>query len=135
MYNISFNFLAIVVAAFVSVMIGGIYFAVFGKFAAKFNNVAQGDGKKMQQNMTRGYIGIFLANLFMAFGLAYFVAVLKVSSLIDGIWLTVWLFIGFVGPLTIGPVLWEGKSIKSWIFNNVINVICLFVMIIILAFW
>lgn len=131
----TFNYFAIIVAAVASFILGGIYVNVFKSQWAKLNGFTKEQAKQNQQANPKGLIGIFLANLAMAFGLAYFIFSLNLHDISGLFWLNVWLFIGFVGPLTIASVLWEGKSIKLWIFSNIINVICLFVMALIIAFW
>ena len=136
MENISFNILAILAAGLASVLLGGAYVGVFGKQGAKVNGYTEGQAKRAQKESgAKGYIGITLANLAMAFGLAYFVSALGTDNMSDLLWLTFWAFVGFVGPLSLAPVLWENKSIKLWVFNNVINVVCVFVMVLILANW
>ena len=132
---LAFNYLAIIVAAVASFIAGGVYVNVFSKQWASLNGYTKEQAQKNQKANSKGLIGIFLANLAMAFGLAYFIVSIDIYDVIGAFWLTVWLFIGFVGPLTISSVLWEGKSIKLWIFSNIINVICLFVMALVLAFW
>lgn len=133
--EIIFNYFAILSAAVASFLLGGAYVAVFGKQLAKLNGSADTETQAKQKPNPKGLIGIFLANLVMAFGLAWFVNVFGISSVSGAFWLTLWSVIAFVAPLTIGPVLWENKTLKWWIFNNVINIICLFAMILILTFW
>lgn len=136
MKNITFNYLAIISAAIASFLIGGAYVALFGKQLAKLNgSIIDVETQAKQKPNPKGLIGIFLANLVMAFGLAWFINVIGTSSTSGALSLTLWSVIAFVAPLTIGPVLWESKTFKWWIFNNVINVICLFAMILILTFW
>jgi hypothetical protein len=135
MNEIAFNFPAIISAAVASFVLGGAYVGIFGKLQRKLNGLTEAESQAKQKVNPKGLVGIFLANLAMAFGLAYFIGVLSTNTFTSVFLFTLWAFIAFVGPLTIGPVLWEGKSIKLWIFNNVINVICLFVMILILTFW
>ena len=129
------NYFAIITAAIASFALGGAYAALFGKQLAKLNGVTDIEAQAKQKPNPKSLIGIFLANLVMAFGLAYFVGALGTNSVSAAFWLTFWSFIAFVGPLTIGPVLWEKKSFAWWFFNNAINVVCLFVIILILAFW
>lgn len=135
MGTITFNYLAIISAAIASFALGGFYVAVFGKQLAKLNGSADAEAQAKQKPNPKGLIGIFIANLVMAFGLAWFINVLGTSSVFGAFWLTFWSVIAFVAPLTIGPVLWENKTLKWWIFNNAINIICLFTMILILTFW
>lgn len=133
--EITFNYLAIIASAIISFVLGGAYVGIFGKLQRKLNGFTEAESQAKQKADPKGLVGIFLANLAMAFGLAYFIGALGENTFTSVFWFTLWAFIAFVGPLTIGPVLWEGKSIKLWIFNNVINVICLFTMILILTFW
>ena len=135
MEAITFNYLAIISAAVASFALGGAYVGLFGKQLAKLNGSADTETQAKQKPNPKGLIGIFLANLVMAFGLAWFVNIIGTSSISGAFWLTLWSVIAFVAPLTIGPVLWENKTLKWWIFNNVINIICLFAMILILTFW
>lgn len=135
MDSITFNPLAIIVAGAASVVLGGIYVAIFGDLWAKLNGFTKEQVTRVKKGSPRGFIGITLANLAMALGLAYFVSALGTDNLSDVLWLTFWAFVGFVGPLTLAPVLWENKSLKLWVFNNVINVSCVFVMVLILANW
>lgn len=133
--EITFNYFVITAAAIASFACGGVFAAIFGKQLAKLSGSESAEAQAKQKPNPKSLIGIFLANLAMAFGLAYFIGALGTDSVSSALLLTFWAFIGFVGPLTIGPVLWEGKSIKWWIANNAINVVCLFVMILILSFW
>ena len=135
MESITFNYLAIIVSAFASFVLGGVYVKVFSKQLANLSGFTNEETRAKQNANPKGLIGIFLANFAMAFGIAYFVSALNIVSISSSLWLIFWMFVGFVGPLTIGPVLWEGKSIKWWVFNNVINIVCLFVMTLILVFW
>lgn len=135
METITFNYLAIIVAAVASFILGGAYVAPFKKQLETLNGSSDAEAQAKQKPNPKGLIGIFLANLVMAFGLAWFINALGTSSVSGALWLTLWSVIAFVGPLTIGPVLWKNKTLKWWIFNNVINVICFFAMILILTFW
>ena len=131
----TFNYFAIISATVASFVLGGAYVTLFKKQLATLNGSADTESQAKQKPNPKGLIGIFIANLVMAFGLAWFINVLGTSSVLGALWLTLWSVIAFVAPLTIGPVLWENKTLKWWIFNNVINVICLFAMILILTFW
>jgi hypothetical protein len=131
----TFNYLAIVSAAVASFVLGGVWAALFGRQLARLTSPLGTETQAKQQPSPRSLVGIFIANLIMAFGLAYFIRAIGTNNALDALWLTLWSFIAFVGPLTIGPVLWEGRSIGWWISNNVINIICLFTMVLILTFW
>lgn len=131
----TFNYFAIISAAVASFLLSGAYVALLKKQLATLNSSVDVETQAKQKPNPKGLIGIFLANLVMAFGLAWFINLLGTSSVSDALSLTLWSVIAFVAPLTIGPVLWENKTLKWWIFNNTINVICLFAMILVLTFW
>ncbi len=135
MHTVTFNYLAIISASVTSVVLGGVYIALFKKQWAKLNGFTEMEAEEKRKANPKGLVGIFLANLAMAFSVAYFVAALNITTIAGGVLFGFWVFIGFVGPLSIGPVLWEGKSIKLWVFNNIINIIALLAMIFILIFW
>ncbi len=136
MNDITFNPIAIIAAGLASVVLGGLYVAVFGKQWASLNGyTADQVARIRKKGGPKGFIGITLANLAMALGIAYLVSALNAAGWHDALTLTFWVFVGFVGPLTIAPVLWEGKPIKLWVFNNIINVTCVFVMALILVLW
>lgn len=46
-----------------------------------------------------------------------------------------WNWLGFVAPVTLGGVLWEGKPWKLWGLNNGYQLLSLLVMGVILALW
>lgn len=133
--EITFNYIAIISAAALSFILGGMYAAIFKKQLASLNGSTDTETQAKQKPQPKALIGIFVANLVMAFGLAWFIKVLGTNTISGTLWLTLWSFVAFIGPLTIGPVLWENKSLKWWLFNNAINVVCLYAMILILTFW
>jgi hypothetical protein len=130
-----FNYLAIISAAIASFALGGLFVALFGKQLARLGSSAGSEPAAEQKPSPRSLTGIFIANLAMAFGLSYFIGAIGTSTVPGALLLTLWSFVAFVGPLTIGPVLWEGRTIKWWIFNNATNVVCLFAMVLVLTFW
>ncbi|MBI1822121.1 MAG: DUF1761 family protein [Nitrospirae bacterium] len=69
----AFNYLVIISAAVASFVLGGAYVALFGKQLAKLNGSTDAETQAKQKPNPKGLIGIFLANLAMAFGLAYFI--------------------------------------------------------------
>ena len=71
-------------------------------------------------------LGKFLVFLSFYIGLIGFAAGLKVGFLS-------WL--GFIAPVTLGSVLWEGKSWRLWFLMNSYYLVALLVMGSILAFW
>lgn len=130
----SFNYLAIVSASVVSVFLGTVYGLVFRKFAFNLGEVPPG-GKVRQVSRFREYSGSILLDIAIALGLSYLILGLGIHSFIQDLELTFWVFLGFVMPLTLSAVLRKNITFQYWLFNAVINIFCLFIMIMILTFW
>lgn len=92
--------------------------------------------KKSGQKM---YLYQFIGSLIMAYVLAHALvfasAYLKVEGVSAGLTVGLWNWLGFVAPVTLGSVLWEGKPKKLWILNNAYYLLLLMVMGVILALW
>lgn len=58
-----------------------------------------------------------LAAVMMAYVMAHFGIAWGVFDVIGAIELAFWLWLGFVVPVTLGVVLWEGKSAKLFFIN------------------
>ena len=67
--------------------------------------------------------------------LVFLSSYLNMSGLEAGIKVGFLSWLGFVAPVTLGSVLWEGRSWKFWILTNGYYLITLVVMGSILAFW
>ena len=61
-------------------------------------------------------VAVFAA-VVMAYVMAHFGIAWGVFDVIGAIELAFWLWIGFVVPVTLGVVLWEGKSVKLFFIN------------------
>ncbi|MDO8510396.1 MAG: DUF1761 domain-containing protein [bacterium] len=57
------------------------------------------------------------------------------TGMAAGFMVGVWNWLGFIAPVTLGSVLWEGRSWKLWFLNNAYYLVTLVVMGIILALW
>ncbi len=71
-------------------------------------------GKKKMPLMM--IVAVFAA-VVMAYVMAHFGIAWGVFDVIGAIELAFWLWIGFVVPVTLGVVLWEGKSVKLFFIN------------------
>ena len=63
-----------------------------------------------------------LGSLFMAFVLSHALvfasAYLNTEGIAAGLQTGFWNWLGFIAPVSLGAVLWEGKSWNLWILNN-----------------
>ena len=123
------NYLAVLVAAIAGMVIGFIWYnpKVFGKMWMKLSGVSSKD-KPDKLNMLLA----FISQLVMAYVLAMFV---QVGNLNASLQTSALLWLGFIGTMTLGSVLWQGKSWKLWLLNNAHNLVAILVMGSIIALW
>ncbi len=135
------NFLAVLVSAVASMALGALWYGpLFGKkWAALMGWSNDQMQMKMKSGMGKSYSLMFVGSLVMAYVLAnaivfaseYLVVYGVMAGLMSGF--VNWL--GFVAPVTLEGVLWEGKSWKLWCLNNGYNLTSLLLMGVILAVW
>lgn len=136
--DVSTNYLAVLVAAIVSMILGMFWFspAVFGRSWMKLSKINEKDIEKAKQKgMWKSYLIAFIATIVMAYVLAYLIELIGISTIKDGLWAGFFLWIGFVATTMIGMVLWEGKSWKLYFINVGFQLVSLLLMSVILAVW
>ena len=137
MQQVNVNYLAVLVAAIASMVIGFLWYGpLFGKQYMALMNF---DKKKMQEAKKKGmgkqYTLTFLTSLITGYVLAYFVNYAQASTIADGVVLGSWLWIGFFATTQLGVVLWEGKPVKLYLIKTLDSLVTLAVMGAILAVW
>lgn len=135
------NYAAVVVAAVVSMVLGSLWYGpLFGKMWMAFSGITPGqiDAAK-KAGMAKSYALAFVGSLLMAYVLAHALlfasSYLKVSGIVPGLTSGFWNWLGFVAPVTLGTVLWEGKSWKLWFLSNSYYLVSLQLMGAILSLW
>ena len=137
------NYLAIVVAAAASTIIGMIWYGpLFGKQWKALMGFTDESVKTMTMTPTKAIIGGCIASLVMAYVLAHslgFVVLaaeyLGLSDVSSGLQAGFWNWLGFVAPVTLGAVLWEGRPWRIWFLNAGYWLVSLLAMGLILALW
>lgn len=139
---IPINYLAVVVAAAVQMALGFLWYGpLFGKQWIKLMGLSMEKLKAMTSSsgMTKTYILSAIGSLVMSYVLAHSLvfasSYLQVSGLAAGFTAGFWNWLGFIAPVTLGSVLWEGKSWPLWILNNAYYLVSLLIMGAILAVW
>lgn len=135
------NFWAIVVAGFVNMAIGFFWYGpIFGKMWVKemgWTDEAMAAAKA--KGMAKQYVLMMLGSLIMAFVLAHNVVFgseyLQMGGISAGLQAGFWNWLGFIVPVTLSSVLWEGKSWKLWFLNIGYYLVALLAMGSILAMW
>jgi hypothetical protein len=139
--DIPLNFVTVVVAAAVSFALGFLWYGpLFGKTWMHLSGISK---QQMEKAKNKNMTGIFALSAFGSFVMAFVLmhsltfasTYLHLSGFNAGLQVAFWNWIGFIAPVTMGSVLWEGKSWKLWILNNGFWLISLSVMGGILAVW
>ncbi len=144
MVQVVVNYFAIVVSAIINMALGFFWYGpLFGKQWVAMMGWSKKDmekGKeKMQKDGWKTYLLAFIGSLVMGFVLAHSLifasSYLAISGLSAGIMAGFWSWLGFIAPVTLGSVLWEGKSWKLWLLMNGYYLVSLLMMGSILALW
>ena len=141
--DIPINYLAILASGIAAMAIG---FLWYGPLFGKMWSDLMGWGVKtpeelaeMQRKARPAYAITFVASLVMAYVLAHALVFASTYLNVSGIWAGLmggfWNWLGFVAPVTIGTVLWDGKPWKLWFINAGYWLVQLLVMGVILAAW
>lgn len=135
------NYLAVVAAAIANMILGFLWYGpLFGKTWMSLSGMTREsmDAAKAK-GMTKAYVIAFVGSLVMSYVLAHALifaaAYLHVSGVYAGLTAGFWNWLGFIAPVTLGVILWEGKPVKLWILSNGYYLITLLVMGVMLALW
>ena|SRR3989344_4783699 len=130
------NYLAVLVAAVASFLLGWLWYGpFFGKPWMKLMNFDKNSMKSMKLSPVTAMILGFLTYLIIAYVLAGFISILNAATIVEGMKIAFWIWLGFIATTTLGSFLWEGKSIKLYLLNNTYNLLNLLVMSAILTAW
>ena len=141
MSAVPINYLAVIVAAIASMALGFLWYGpIFGKQWIKEMGWSQEAMKAAQaKGMTKQYVLMALGSLIMAFVLAHNVvfgsSYLQMWGVFAGLQAGFWNWLGFIVPVLLGAVLWEGKSWRLWFINISYYLAALLIMGAILSAW
>ena len=136
--TVDINYLAVVISALVAFIVGGFWYSpiLFGNAWMKSSGMSEKDMKKAKRKgMSKMYFIGFLMSLITAYILAHFVQYVGAATFSDALGLAYWIWLGFIAPVSLGVVLWEGKPFKFYIINVAYQLVSLALMAEILTFW
>ncbi len=115
---ISVNYIAVLIATIVCMIIGGLWYGpVFGKKWKELEGFTDEAMKSMPltggQAMGLGFIAALISN----YVLAQVLGLLAVNTVGGAMQIAFLLWLGFHFTTLSGVWLWEGKSYKLWLFN------------------
>lgn len=134
------NYWAVLVAAVANMVLGSLWYGpLFGKpWKAMMGFTQEKMAAAKAKGMTTSYVIMIVGSLFMSWVMAHGIILanyLMVSGVAAGIKVGILNWIGFVAPVTVGAVIWEGKPWKLWYLNSGYYLVGLIMMGIILAVW
>jgi hypothetical protein len=136
METVPINAMAVVVAAMAKIFVESIWHGpLFGTVWMKLTGL----GDKKTPGMGKAHFFSLLGSVAMSYVLAYSLvfaaAYLKMSGVRAGVMCGFWNWLGFIAPVTLGAVLWEGRPWKLWLLLNSNYLVSLLIMGVILAIW
>ena len=143
MILIPINYLAVLSAAIISMVLGGLWYSplLFGNIWMKEMNINKKKVEEMKKKgivksgMLKSYVLMFVGCLVTSCVLAHFVKYLQVNTFILALQLAIMVWLGFIVPMALSSVLWEGKSIKVYLINVGYTLVSLVIATLILGFW
>lgn len=117
------NYLAVVVAAIFSMVLGALWYSpvLFGKQWMKLSKVKM--NAEMKKKAKFSYIGMFVGSIITALILSAVVDYANAATFLEGLLIGVLVWFGFVATTQIGAVLWEGKPKALFLLNTAFSLV------------
>jgi hypothetical protein len=130
------NYPAVVVAAIVHFLIGGVWYALFGN---KFIELIGWSPEKVAQmgneNPAKAYILAFLMSLVLVFVLAHFLQYTNARTVAQGLQTAFWLWLGFVVTTQLPTVVFEERPFGLYLLSIGYQFVALLLTGAILTLW
>lgn len=135
--EIAINYLAVVVAAIAAYAVGAIWYSPvgFGKQWMKMMGFSKDDMRKMPLTATQAYILGFLFTLLISYVFAHFVVLVGAKGIAGTLTLAFWTWLGFGFTTLAHGWLYEGKSLKLFLFNAVHLLLAFFALALVFGWW
>lgn len=131
------KYLAVLVAAIIHWVLGGIWYGVF--FSTKFIELMGWNPAQLQQMAEQGSgkeLGIaFIMALVLCYILAHFVQYTRATTAMGGAQTAFWLWLGFIVTTNIAGVLFEQRSFGLYLINIGYQFVACVIAGVILAVW
>ena len=135
--EISINYIAVIVAALASMVLGGLWYSplLLGNAWIKEMGWSAKQCEEAQKNAGPSYFIGLLSQLLMAFVMAHLIGLLSLNTWQEGLQLALWIWLGFIATIQLGSTLWEMKSKKLFFINSAYWMVSLGLMASILGAW
>ena len=128
------NYLAVGVAALATLFIGALWYSrlLFGKLWVKAHGYSE---EKVKQMAGRAFMVSLFCYLVMAFVLAVLVSYAGVSTVLQGAFLGLLVWIGFLSTLGLTAHMFSEKPLSTYLIDAGYQLVYAVVMVVILAAW
>ncbi len=135
--GIEVNYYAIIISAIISFVLGALWFSLlFGKSWTKLMGYSAKDIENAKKKgMTKSYLIGLIGQLILSYVLANFIIYADAKTIIEGIQIGAFIWLGFVATISLGMILWDNKPIKLYIINTSYWLVSLIIQGIILSVW
>ena len=134
MHEIPINWLAVLVAAVVAMIIGGLWYSPI-MFGPRWMRLARRSPEQVRANMPKALAVDFIGMLIMAFVLLHAVRYAGAQGIGQGAAVGFFNWLGFVAVATFPLIVYEDRPLGLALINNGFFLIALIVMGAILAVW
>ncbi|MEK7109132.1 MAG: DUF1761 domain-containing protein [Patescibacteria group bacterium] len=135
--ELSINYLAVLIAAVASFAFGALWHSPlgFGAHWQKLMEFTPESFKKMPLTPVQAMLIGFIVTVLFSYVLGYFVVLANAATFAAALSVGFWVWLGFVATTLAGGWLWEGKSIKLFLFNAAYQLISIEIMAAVLGLW
>jgi len=132
------NYLSILVASVAAMAVGALWYSpvLFGNMWIKLMGFTPEQLEEMKgKGMAKSYLVMFVSLFVMGFVLNHVLLAFEAETFLQGLEGGFWMWLGFVATLSLGSILWEGKSLKLYVINVLHSLVAIALMGGILALW
>ena len=135
------NYWAVLAAVVAAIVLGTLWYGpLFGKMWMRIVGISIGEiTPAAKRSMVRSYTILALATFVMSFVLAHALffasALTEAEGVLAAATTAIWIWLGFVVPVTLGPVLWENRPWKYWFITAGYYLVALILMAVVITVW
>jgi|SRR3989344_2306196 len=136
MPEVNVNYIAVVVAAIVSMVLGAIWHGpLFGKVWMKAAKKTQKDLDASKGDMPKLYAITFVGALVTAYVLAVFISWAQATTIALAVIFGFLVWVGFVLTSSLGPLIWEDRNQHLFLISVGYSFVSLIIMAAIIVAW
>ncbi len=136
--DVGINYLTVLVAAIAAYAVGAVWYSPAGFYKPwiKMMHEFRGDhSKKMPLTGTQAMSLGFVFTLLISYVFAHFVVLMGVKDIGSALTLGFWIWLGFAVTTLSNSWLYEGKSLKLFLFNTAHLLVAFEVMALVFGWW